>query len=547
MCETNRYARYTEDPDGQIPHPKSWMDYVEDKNTSNIPPSNVVMRMLEDVSEGQNPNKVKDLGKGFSTYNPYDYNTPNTAPKDLKGGPPFDGGLPYFPDQGYFNDAKVFDEDTGVLKDWYKSRRIDWTDDPTEQSPAMSADRKYAGTSNVLGLYALNKFPMVMPEVSLGDINSRCKEGASLKQIIDSDTHYKNDLKINRSNACSASWVNKKDSASGLFVFRVTCPPDNNSRLVYFQFLRGDKESQVDSYLNYPVQLSCSCPSFLWYGAQYYAIAEDYIYYPGFRINPGTVMSPKAPDTYTVHVSPRYPGGKKHPGRGYNFRVCKHILAAYNLVKGMRVVKQFKKYPVTSPPSSIMNADVWKRLMKFDFNEDNIKERLKSIKPSIPAYFRRENITQSVIDWFNDVWMPRTDDEKIKTLKTMLESPEKIFFILMKEAYLKRSKGEKISDRLIDEGYKLMEKIVQPENEQEPQKADMPGVPEDQRGTGEDGTGISEPGGETPADDFIKGVHPTVKRVMQKTKRVQPGIDKKEDNEDTDIKDKNTDGAGRFE
>lgn len=511
----NVLAKYMEKPeDCPWDRGTSWMEYLKDRSQGSSHTPQAIVDMLQDVAKGENPVGVKDLDKPFSQYNPYEYNDPSSKPKNLKESPPFSGGLPFFPDQGFFFPPRIF-KDRGVLDEWYKARRRDWTDDPDEQQPAISILRKKSASlvKGAVSRHIMHTLPIIISESDLEDLNKRTKTAASLKEIINTDTHYKNDAKINRAAACGVTWANKnnkKETEKGLFIFRVRCEGSGKTRLVYFQFLRGKDEERAQSYIEYPVQISCSCESFLWYGAQYYAINGKYLYYPGFRINPGVSMAPKTPDQYVIHVSPRYPKGKRHPGRGLNFRVCKHILATYNHIKGMKVVKPFRRYPVVGPPSKIINADVWKELMKFDFNEKNIKDRLKSPVPKIPAYFRRENITQSVIDWFNEVWIPRSEAEKIKTLKTMVESPEKIFFILMKEAYLKSARGGRISNRLIDEGYNLMERVIQPENKEEPEMAKMPGTPETQKEVGK-GTGISRPGGETPADEFIKRVPKSIK------------------------------------
>lgn len=188
----------------------------------------------------------------------------------------------------------------------------------------------------------------------------------------------------------------------------------------------------------------------------------------------------------------------------------------------------------------IMNKDVWKDLMKFPFTEEEIKKRLKSSYPKVPAYFNRESVTPAVIDWFNNTWFPRTDEQKLKSLKEFAMYPERVFFILIEEAYLKRKKGDHISNRLVDEGFDMMDKVVQEKNESKPQS--IPETEELPVGTGkfteppEEDTEEEEKGDkkETPTEKIKRtkkqyGMGISQKKVKQpgrikKPSTVQPAI-----------------------
>lgn len=510
-------ARYQEDVNERpLDKDMDWMEYQTERTKSNTKIPDTVNVMLSDVAEGDNPMHLKTLGKPFDTYNPYDYKSPNDMPKNIKDSPPFINEVPSDIDVGLFSHPDMF-ERGGPLEEWYRSRRIDWTDDPDTQSPAISIDRGQTKKlddkrcASVIAQYMLQAQPFVIREGDLDELGYEGRTAASMNEILTEDKkHYKSHLKPGRAAECSVIWANrnkKEEIDTGKFIFRVRSvakgdkTPD--TRLVYFQFLRGDDEGQYKSYGDYPVQISCSCPSFLWYGAQYYAIMHKYLYYPGFRVNPGTVLAPTSPSEYRVHVHPTYPKGKRHPGRGFDFRVCKHILAAFNEIKRYKITNTYHKYPITAPPSAIINPEVWKKNMKFEFTEDEIKRRLNSASPSVPAFFSREGITPSVIKWFNENWIPRDDNAKIKVLEEMVESPERIYFILIKEAFLKRARKEKISDKLIDAGYDLMAKTILPDNKLKPQIVKAPGVPEDQTPEGR-GTMISQPGGDIDTETYLK-------------------------------------------
>lgn len=519
MCKDEMVRRVLAGYSGEVDQTspdqgKSWLDYVRTKNKGTGKVPSAVKDMLKDK---------ETLGEPFDIYNPYDFQSPTDKPKDIGDSPVF-VSEPFESGYGIFNAPDSLYDEGSSLEQWYKSRRIDHTQNEEEQSPALSITRKYSSED----------FPLVVKEYDLDDLMRTSKLAASVNEIVNKDYHYKNQAKQVRAGKCFVRWINEKNRSQrekGLFIFDVKSMGSSNVRRVYFQFLRGDDAKIYNTYADYPVQMACTCPSFLWHGAQYYAVRDKYMYMPMFRPD---LVAPLHQDMYVEHASQRYPDGKKHPGRGLNFRVCKHILAAYRVLRTMKIEKHFRKYPVTSPPSKVMNRDVWKNLMKFEFTEANIKQRLKSSSPKIPAYFRREDITPAVIDWFNDVWIPRSDEDKIKALRTMVGYPERIFFILLKEAYLKRKQGDRISDRLVNEGFDLMDRVVQEDNEQDPKAA--PGVPDKyiSKGTGP----ISEEQGNIPAEDFIKGA---VKHVgdMKKDKSVNTqGVTQSVDNKTKPLGDK---------
>lgn len=501
----NVIARYQEDPTVERPElfNEDWMSYLKEKARGYPKSPRAVIEMLEDLKRGDNPEKRTEMGKAFDTYNPYDYVDPTTKPKDMKDGPPFYNLFPYAPDfdYGVFNKPRLLEGPGGALHEWYKARRRDWTADPDEQAPAISLDRKISS---------------VMEKFADDTSGFRVKTAASMREIINNDFHYKNPQKQQRAAACRVTWENqsnKEQVDKGLLIFQVTSPSEGDEpstpRTVYMQFLRSDQPGQTIPYANLPVQLSCSCESFLFYGAQYYALRGNYLYLPGRRINTYIAVPPKHQKQYTIHRSPHYPEGRRYPGRGLNFRVCKHILAVYmKVIRSLRPIRDTEDYPITSPPSKIMNPEVWEKLMKFPFDEDEIKERLRQGKAP-PAFFRRETITPAVVEWFNTSWIPLDDSEKIKVLSRMIESPERIFFILTKEAYLQKQRGRRISEHLIDEGYKFMERGVGKPTEKEPEQVytKTPGVPEDQVQTG-NGTWVSEPGGDINAEDYMTEASP---------------------------------------
>jgi hypothetical protein len=524
-------ARYFEEP-GELPPDmdKSWMEYLEDKSKTIDNPDDPTYDMLKGVER---------LDTSFNTTNPYDYENPSDKSKDQKDSPSFESNPCYPTEFGYFDKPDSYSTQ-GILEDWWKSREEDYTQDEDEQQPAISITRKRLASGIILPEAITH---ITVPGDDFFDFAMRCKVAASISEIINKDNHYKNHFKRQRADRCQVTWTNKNlpnQFERGLFAFKVSSPGSTGGPYsVYMQFLR-DENKQVSTYADYPVHIGCTCPSFLYYGAQYYAVRDGYMYMPAFKPD---LIAPKMQNQYTTSRSEHYPNGRKNFGRGLNFRVCKHILAVFDEIKKTPIQVHYKKYPMSAPPSKIMNKDVWKDMMKFEFTEADIKQRLLSTSPKVPAYFKRESVTPSVIDWFYNTWSPRNDDQKLKSLKEFAMYPERVFFILIEEAYLKSKQGHKISPRLVDEGYDMMANIVMPESEAKGQaipeyadqvtkgtgKIDMPGIkpPEDEgEDEGEDTDKIPEDKKSKPKKQY--GV-PEYKKVKQpgRLKRpstVQPAI-----------------------
>jgi len=288
-------------------------------------------------------------------------------------------------------------------------------------------------------------------------------EAASLNQIVDSDRHYKNDDKVVRAGQVDIRQVgNTQDSMlKGLFEFTWTSKSGTTeSPRVVFQFLRPKGRLRPKSYLDYPVQMACTCKSFLYYGAQYYAVHGKYMYMPMFRPS----LVPPVPQTMISRV---------RPGKGLNFKACKHVVAAYDWFEkqGLRILMHYRRYPEIGPPAKIMNVKEWERLMGFPFTLGEIQRRLSSRHPTLPKFFhtnffRTKQQSAELNQWFQDTWLNRGEGEKIRVLETLVEHPEEIFYLLVKDAM---EAPTKLSQAGIERAYDFMSRVVQPENDQEPE------------------------------------------------------------------------------
>jgi len=464
-------ARYLEDPGLRTDDDLTWLQYIEQRAYAS-------------------PHGRGTPGTGAdpslpAIYNPYDYSVPSDHPKDMKDGPPFsqrydEMGAEY----GVTHPPELYlDPEEAIYKDWYKVREQDFTTDPSEQQPAISQDRRYA---------------------SMG------VEASTLSQIISADHHYRRPQKESRAGAVTVALMDSEEKAmlKGLFRFRCQSRTSTEFRTVTMQFLRPKGRARPKSYTDYPVQLSCTCPSFLFYGAQYYAVHGKYMWMPGFRPS----LVPPIPQTMVSSVR----NGKRHPGRGLNFKACKHVFACYDWIqrRGLRIVFHYRRYPQIGPPAKIMNPKQWLLFFGFPFTLEEIKRRLSGRRLALPRFFsttrfRRRQHSAELEQWFRDTWLTRTEPEKLNVLETLEEHPEEIFYILVKDAM---EAPTRISPAGIEKAYEMMSKVVQPENLQEPEGPE----PTDE------GTGIAvpkEPAGkpgeapgkpEEPGIKTVKGVEPAI-------------------------------------
>jgi len=426
-------ARYLEDqgPEDDL----SWMEYMKERDEGAKQAPDTVKHMLQKMKEDG-----KTLQPTPSVYNPYDYNSPSDKPKDMKDSPPFSNEWPTEPpaEYGVFNVPNRYGPH-GVLEQWYKARDKDWTADPSEQRPAISIDRKFASME---------------------------REAATLDDVVNRDYHYKNDQKISRATSVNVNLMDSEQDSmlKGLFRFRCQSANSKDPRTVTMQFLRPKGRLRPKSYLQYPVQFACTCPAFLFYGSQYYAVHDKYMWMPGFRPS----LVPPVPQGMISSTR----GGRNNPGRGLNCRVCKHVLASYEWIQGrnLRILMHYRRYPRVGPPAKVMNAKQWEKLMGFPFTLDEIKRRLSARKPSLPRFFytnffRTRQQSAELEQWFRETFLPRTDPEKIRVLETLVEHPEEIFYLLVKLAI----EGDTPSPQLIEKAYELMSRVVQPENEETPE------------------------------------------------------------------------------
>jgi hypothetical protein len=425
----------------------------------------------------KNRTPISDSDMGDSNYNPYDYQDPSSKDKNIGDSDSFYKDTPEYPATGR---KKVFDSEQ-PLGYWQEVRRDDETADPEEQAPKMSLDCKFASVNNVVAEFLLSHMPVVTTFNDLNQIDScGCsKTAATLSEIISKHRHKSNSIDVLDSRDVSLSWKkfnSNEGLKKGFVVFKASSAGSSETHSVYFQFLKDDEEDVTDpdkikSYIDLPVALSCSCESFLWYGAQWYALQGMYMYMPALR---RSILPPV----------PEWRISRKSYGKGLNFRVCKHILACYDVIKDWQIKTVFKTMMKYTPLSRIINPAQWKQSFGVDFTYNNIMKYLKNPSPipsPIKNFFRYKKETPDQKDalkaldsYFGDRWVRKSISEKLAVLKAYINHPEEIFYFLMREAITKHGA---INKRLAKEGIILIAKAIDPNYARVLLSGDLDAVP----------------------------------------------------------------------
>lgn len=483
----------------------SWMEYGQSKNDNGG-------GNIKDLLQLADADYIPSTGPSEqgSAYNPYDYKDPSTKPKSVGDGGPLINDMP--PGSSRYNVTRpsIFKED-GPLHEWAKARRIDWTADPTQQSPAISIDRKFASgdpVRKVISRYMLSLMPLecsipmvespiiMKTAASLLGIDSAFKSGAG-------DMYAKTRERAN--SVGGANWVNRSDTDSlsrGLYQFSVPSSSGKGDYDIYLQFLRTkNKRNTPNGFLDFDVQMSCSCDSFLWFGAQYYAVNGKYMYMPGFR---STLLAPHSrQETVSKTVMPDG-DVRENKGKGLNFRMCKHLLRVMDFVKNNLTVKEVevtKNFPLIGRPSKLVNTKRWEQLFKFPFTKDDIQKYLINTsnlnkRPNIyfTVYTPEQKHYDEVDKWVSDNFVDMSRSEKQSYFRFLAEHPEEIFYILW--SYARNISPDKIDSSLVSSAYDYMSKTVIPESDEEPKSV----VDESKKTEGEyEGKGMT---GVIPPKDF---------------------------------------------
>lgn len=323
----------------------------------------------------------------------------------------------------------------GIFEKGYRVRETDPTDPDNDlQYPDISLDTKRA-SFRVISRY-INGFLY--------------KTSANLKEIILKDTHRSHAEKVSDSKKCSVLDVSKPaEKKTGKFTYRVKASDSPNTRTTIFQFLKnGSTETSSLSLLEYPVLMGCSCPSFLWWGAQYYALAGKYMFLPMFRPSNRAPVPEETPSSVSQN-------GKVNFGRGLNFTVCKHILAAADKLQGIKIESdEAKSYKPKGPRQRVFNPTQWEKSFGVFSFSDILKLQKSGVIPKalISRVKSLENYNE-IETFLNDEangWKSWGDKQKINYVKNLLGHPDLTLYIMLRDYQMTGRQSPLLREKLYD-------------------------------------------------------------------------------------------------
>jgi hypothetical protein len=312
----------------------------------------------------------------------------------------------------------------------YKTRGLDPTEEP--QYPDISLDSKRAH-HRVIARY-MRSF-----------LN---KTAATLNEIIKKDTHRSHSQKATESLGCTVVDVSKpSDKEKGKYTFRVKAADSANTRTTIFQFLKNTNKD-AKTLLDYPVMMGCSCPSFLWWGAQFYALSGKYMFLPMFR---PSNRAPK-PEDAASSVSPN---GKINYGRGLGFTVCKHILASASTLKDVKIkTDESKKYRPSGPRQRIFNPTQWEKSYGvFGFSDILKLEKSGRIPNALTQRVKQLENFEEVENFLTDEingWKSWDDSKKINYIRNLVGHPDLTLYIMLRDYQINGKQSSLLRENLYD-------------------------------------------------------------------------------------------------
>jgi len=229
-------------------------------------------------------------------------------------------------------------------------------------------------SSNVVAAYLLQRFPMEAL-LNFGNVRIAKLLGDFQQSLIHGKKHL-------NSNGVTARLV-RAEPRVGRWTFATSSPTSKKEHTTIFQFIpHGTTRDPKKLH----VRVSCSCPSWLFWGAQYHAALENYLY---GKIRP-------------VFAPPR-----KRDKEG-TFLVCKHVLACIPLVS---------RYKLSEIPDEIRERI--KRAPKFRVEDTG---EIIHIPKDLSGVGKRPKIKKLIKEWEEN---PRTR----KKLLSGINDPEEVAFI----------------------------------------------------------------------------------------------------------------------
>lgn len=264
----------------------------------------------------------------------------------------------------------------------------------------------------------------------------------TLNEVITLGDHpTSEDIKAKGKALIPVDMSSEEDRKRGLYTIKVP-GKEQEDYTVMLQFLKAENKK---SLIDHPVQLSCSCPIFLYGGPQYYALLNNYFYMPEFR---GQRLAPR----------PKEDGGK---GRGMTF--CKHVYSVASHMAELGFDKDYEdalrgqllevneKNPLTDEEfDSVYHLERRTKFVQFLEDKSLSGELHKKVREDLKARGLSEH---QVFDFVQgSLSEDSPEEQKDYLLEVSQDNPSLAIFLLLEY----REAFGKIPGYLVDTVYKAV-------------------------------------------------------------------------------------------
>lgn len=458
-----------------------WMEHLE-KTQEKLPGfSNMVRALapavLDEDEDGElsDHNKAQDVGKSLqddiidpkSMAREQDGPAVRSDVEDLES-----GTIPIT----HFNTPDMYGPNSS-LKEWWAAR----------EREDLATGTAFGQQTTGLPVEASVVVPMV--HVGAGTAYEEIvrpmfsKEAKSLQQIINSNTHTKRSITERRGENLSPQLVSTPDEMKrGILHFKMRTPQSPTERHVVLQFLR--KPNGVVS--SDPVRendclIGCTCPAFLFWGPQYYAVEGQYMYKDLQRETIGTPDGANhgaivAPGAYV----PATGKGKGSPtlARGEGGTFCKHIYAAYLAAKSLSykidpaALAEHEESLLDKGEDSSLQSEHLDQEMPATSTYQQFQKYV--MDPVIPEELKKfvselhdshgsniSKLDEFIVSPWNS-WMGNQSGEEVammlKTMDQWKTAPSVLAYVLKKSVPVVKRAGKSIPPAVLRKAYRIVKK-----------------------------------------------------------------------------------------
>jgi hypothetical protein len=434
--------------------PQSWMENLQDKTEA---PTRQRLEAIKQFSEGVQPGPDqlgKDIGLGDGIGEALIDSVPDAMSLNKSQERPTENhndqhtpveSQPYWVDK-----PTLFEEDQGgsnALPMWMKSREHPDDTTGTAFSPSYMNWQKYVPGARCASSFA--------------------KEAATIQQIVDGNKHRKRSVFDEESRKVQVNSASSEEQKQkGLFVFKCLSPGSKDQHTSVLQFLK-DKGAAPSGpagkkLVDHEILVGCTCPAFLFWGAQYYAVREKYMYMDMFRpsfVEPGDYLEGKFPAE-----------------RGKGATYCKHLKAVFDNIGSMGLDEAFTDQleesivkvkdpeilkPLFDSTTWISDHGIWGRdSLRYLVRSKKIP---KDLQKEVDDLSRKSGAGSHVLENFmNTTWLewgqegPEGEKSKVDFVESMVQAPAVLIWILVRDF----QESGQFDSRLFEKAYSTLDKVL---------------------------------------------------------------------------------------